>query len=127
MDKNLTEQIKQKYQKQIGNLLLFLLPLNICIKLTELLKPKFRNSAKENTKNKINFIYIYFLAIINIILVFKNLKKICVDLGIEKEYFLSSLRKVITVTTTYGNLAMLGWLFIRLTVLETMRRKGLKL
>ena len=127
MDKNLTEQIKQKYQKQIGNLLLFLLPLNICIKLTELLKPKFRNLAKENTKNKINFIYIYFLAIINIIPVFKNLKKICVDLGIEKEYFLSSLRKVITVTTTYGNLAMLGWLFIRLTVLETMRRKGLKL
>ena len=86
-----------------------------------------KNLAKENTKNKISFIYIYFLAIINIILVFKNLKKICVDLGIEKEYFLSSLRKVITVTTTYGNLAMLGWLFIRLTVLETMRRKGLKL
>lgn len=161
VDKNLIEQIKQKYleKDQKRDLLLFLLFINTGIKLTELLKLKVSNIkskdlltikesytkvkkifplnieikelVKEYTKDrkvKEPLFISRFGKAIDRIQVFRNFKEICVDLGIEKEYSVSSWRKTFGYHyyKKYGDLAMLEWLFNQSTVSETMKFIGIK-
>lgn len=161
VDKNLIEQIKQKYleRNQKRDLLLFLLSINTGIELIELLKlqvcdiknkdiltikegytkikkvfplnSEIKELAKEYTENRKAkeplFISIFGKAV-DRIQVFRNFKEICVELGIEKEYSVSSWRK--TFGYHYyqkcGDLAMLEWLFNQSTVLKTLKYIGVK-
>ncbi len=161
VDKNLIEQIKQKYldKNQKRDLLLFLLSINTGIKLAELLKlrvcdiknkdlltikeaytknkkvfplnTEIKELAKEYTENRKAkeplFISIFGKAV-DRIQVFRNFKEICVELGIEKEYSVSSWRKTFGYHyyKKYGDLAMLEWLFNQSTVSETMKYIGVK-
>lgn len=161
VDKNLIEQIKQKYleKDQKRDLLLFLLSINTGIKLTELLKLQvcdikskdlltikesytkvkktfplnieIKELVKEYTKDRKSKEPLFisrFGKSIDRIQVFRNFKEICVELGIEDEYSVSSWRK--TFGYHYykkcGDLAMLEWLFNQSTVSETMKFIGIK-
>ena len=161
VDKNLIEQIKQKYleRNQKRDLLLFLLSINTGIKLIELLKlqvcdiknkdiltikesytkikkvfslnSEIKKLAKEYTENrkaKEPLFRSKFGKAVDRIQVFRNFKKICVELGIEKEYSVSSWRKTFGYHyyQKYADLAMLEWLFNQSTVLETMKYIGVK-
>jgi len=60
--------------------------------------------------------------------VFRNFKEICVELGIEKEYSVSSWRKTFGYHyyKKYGDLAILEWIFNQSTVSETLKFIGIK-
>jgi integrase len=152
-DKNIIEQIKQKYLERNlkRDLLLFLLSINTGIKLTELLKlrvcdiknkdlliikepntkvfplnKEIRELAKEYTENrkvKEPLFISVFGKPVDRVQVFRNFKEICVELGLEKEYSVSSWRKTFGYHyyQKYGDLAVLEWLFNQTTVTETMK------
>ena len=161
IDKNLIEQIKQKYleRNQKRDLLLFLLSINTGIKLTELLKLKvcdiknkkeliiketftkikklfplneeIQELVKEYTKDRKSKEPLFisrFGKSIDRIQVFRNFKEICVELGIEKEYSVSSWRKTFGYHyyKKYGDLAILEWIFNQSTVAETIKYIGIK-
>ena len=161
VDKNLIEQIKQKYleKDQKRDLLLFLLSINTGIKLTELLKLQvcdikskdlltikesytkvkkifplnieIKELVKEYTKDRKSKEPLFisrFGKSIDRIQVFRNFKEICVELGIEDEYSVSSWRKTFGYHhyKKCGDLAMLEWLFNQSTVSETMKFIGIK-
>ena len=161
VDKNLIEQIKQKYlaKDQKRDLLLFLLSINTGIKLTELLKlqvcdiknkdlltikesytkvkklfpldKKIQELVKEYTKDRKSKEPLFisrFGKAIDRIQVFRNFKEICVELGIEDEYSVSSWRKTFGYHyyKKYGDLAILEWIFNQSTVSETLKFIGVK-
>lgn len=95
------------------------------------LNGEIKELAKEYTENRKAkeplFISIFEKAV-DRIQVFRNFKEICVKLGIEKEYSVSSWRKTFGYHyyQKYGDLAMLEWLFNQSTVEETMKYIGVK-
>lgn len=95
------------------------------------LNTEIKELAKEYTKDRKAkeplFISIFGKAV-DRIQVFRNFKEICVDLGIEKEYSVSSWRKTFGYHyyQKYGDLAMLEWLFNQSTVAETIKYIGIK-
>lgn len=161
VDKNVIEQIKQKYleRNQKRDLLLFLLSINTGVKLVELLKLKVSDIKNKNIltiqetyakvkkvfplnseikelaseytadrKSKEPLFISMFGKAVDRIQVFRNFKEICVELGIEKEYSVSSWRKTFGYHyyQMYGDLVMLAWIFNQSTVLETMKYIGVK-
>lgn len=160
VDKDLIEQIKQKYleRNQKRDLLIFLLSINTGIKLTELLKlrvcdvknkneltikesftkikkvfplnDEIKQLAKEYTENRKLKEPLFISRLgksIDRIQVFRNFKDICIELGVEDEYSVSSWRKTFGYHyyKNYGDLAILEWLFNQSTVVETMKFIGI--
>ena len=90
------------------------------------LNEEIQDLVKEYTKNrkaKEPLFISRFGKSIDRIQVFRNFKKICVELGIEKEYSVSSWRKTFGYHyyKKYGDLAILEWIFNQSTVSETLK------
>ena len=95
------------------------------------LNEEIQELVKEYTKNRKSKEPLFisrFGKSIDRIQVFRNFKEICVELGFEDEYSVSSWRKTFGYHyyKKYGDLAILEWIFNQSTVLETLKFIGIK-
>ena len=95
------------------------------------LNNEIKNLAKEYIKDrkiKEPLFISSFGKSIDRIQVFRNFKNICVELGIEKEYSVSSWRKTFGYHyyQKYRDLGMLEWIFNQSSIAETLKFIGIK-